>query len=114
MMNLLERLDRLMEAHNEKPTDLARKADIPVNTIYGLYKKGYENIKLSTLFKICNHYGISLDYLVKGAIGLSDETLMIASKIDALNDPYSLELIKSVVEIEVRRKNAAKTSESNE
>lgn len=105
-MNLLERLDQLMEAHNEKPTDLARNADIPVNTIYGLYKKGYENIKLTTLFKICDYYGVSLDYLVKGADGLSSETLLIASKIDAIDDPYSLELIRAVVDIEVKRKNS--------
>lgn len=105
-MNLLERLDLLMATHNEKPTDLARNADIPVNTIYGLYNKGYENMKLTTLFKICDYYGVSLDYLVKGAEGLSNETLMIASKIDAITDPHSLELIRTVVDIEVKRKNA--------
>lgn len=105
-MTLLDRLDRLMAAHNEKPADLARNADIPPNTIYGLYNKGYENMKLTTLFKICDYYGVSLDYLVKGAEGLSNETLMIASKIDALNDPHSLELIRAVVDIEVKRKNA--------
>lgn len=102
-MDLLDRVKRLMDTRGENNSTLAKNSGIPYTTIDGLFKRGWEKAQLSTIQKIADYYKVSLDYLVYGAQGLSEETLFLASKIDAIKDPISLELIKSVVEIETRR-----------
>lgn len=67
-MNLLERLDLLKAEHGDNNASLSKKSGIPYSTIDGLYKKGYQNMKLSTLEALCECYGVTLDYLAKGVI----------------------------------------------
>ena len=45
---------------------LSRASGLPYTTIDGIFKKGCDNIKLSTLEKLCKAFGVSLDYLVLG------------------------------------------------
>lgn len=68
-MDFLSRLDRLKASRGETNAALSKNSGIPYTTIDGLYKKGYENVKLSTLEALCAHYGVTLDYLVKGEEG---------------------------------------------
>lgn len=105
-MNLIRRVKKLMEQTNDNDSTLSKKSGIPYTTIKGLFERGSERAQMSTIQKLSEYFNVSIDYLVYGATGFSDETLMIASKIDALDDPHSLELIRTVVEIEVKRKNA--------
>ena len=65
-MNFLERLDKLKAARGDNNATLSKKSGIPYSTIDGLYKKGYENMKLSTLEALCEYFGVTLDYLAKG------------------------------------------------
>lgn len=60
----LKKLDYLMSQKGINRSVLARESGIPYTTIDGLYKKGYDNIKLSTLNKLCDYFGVTLDYLV--------------------------------------------------
>lgn len=64
-MNLIEKLDALKAKTNDNNLSLAKKAGIPPTTIYGIYDKGYKNMKLSTLQALCDYFGVSLDYLAK-------------------------------------------------
>ena len=64
-MNLLEKLDALKARTGDSNLSLAKKAGVPPTTIYGLYQKGYENMKLSTLQAICDYFDVPLDYLAK-------------------------------------------------
>ncbi len=63
---LTETLDKLMEQKKINKRTLALDSGIPYTTIDGLYKKGSENTKLSTLMKLANYFGVTLDYLVYG------------------------------------------------
>ena len=101
-MNLLDRLDSLMAANGEKPADLAKNAGIPATTIYGLYNKGYKNAKITTIIKICDYYGVTLDYLIKGSSGISNDALILAAKYDRL-DKHSRELVELVINHEAKR-----------
>lgn len=101
-MDLLARIDSLMAANGEKPADLAKNAGIPATTIYGLYKKGYKNAKISTMIKICDYYGVTLDYLIMGNDGLSTDALNVAAKYDRL-DEGGRELVDFVVSHEAKR-----------
>jgi transcriptional regulator with XRE-family HTH domain len=47
---------------------LSKETGIPYTTIDGFYKKGTENIKLSTLKKLAEYFNCSLDYLVDDKI----------------------------------------------
>lgn len=65
-MDFLERLDKLIEARGINKNILSKESGIPYTTIDGFYKKGYENAKLSTIRKLCDYFGITMDYLVMG------------------------------------------------
>lgn len=63
-MNFLEKIDRLMFDRGINRHTLAAQSGIPYTTIMGLYTKGYDKIQLSTLKRLCDYFGVSLDYLV--------------------------------------------------
>ena len=61
-MDFLEKLDFLMGKYNLNKSTLSKSCGIPYTTIDGWYKRGYEGLKLPTLKKLSNYFGISLDY----------------------------------------------------
>ncbi len=64
-MSFLNKLEKLMSDKGiENLSRLSRETGIPYTTIDGFYKKGTENIKLSTLKKLANYFDCSLDFLV--------------------------------------------------
>ena len=67
-MTFLEKLEVLMVSKNINKRQLSIGSGIPYSTIDNLWKKGYENIKLSTLKTIASYFGVSLDFLVRDNI----------------------------------------------
>ncbi len=64
-MSFLNKLEKLMREKNiENINQLSKETGVPYTTIDGFYKKGTENIKLSTLRKLAEYFNCSLDYLV--------------------------------------------------
>ena len=61
-MDFLEKLDYLMDKRNLNKSTLSKACDIPYTTIDGWYKKGYAGLKLTTLRKLSNFFGTSLDF----------------------------------------------------
>lgn len=68
---------------------LSRETGIPYSTIDSLYKKGYENIKLSTLRKLANYFNCSLDFLVddeiQGKLSFDEATEYLNERLNAAN-----------------------------
>ena len=63
-MSFLNKLDILMKDRGINKSQLSKESGVPYTTIDGFYKKGTDNIKLSTLRKLADYFGCSLDYLV--------------------------------------------------
>lgn len=63
-MNFTDKLNLLMEQKKIRVSDLSRGSGIPYTTIDGFFKKGYSNIKLSTLKQLADFFEVSIDYLV--------------------------------------------------
>lgn len=61
-MDFLEKLNYLMEKNHLNKSTLSKACNIPYTTIDGWYKKGYEGLKLTTLRKLAQYFGTSLDY----------------------------------------------------
>ncbi len=61
-MDFLEKLNHLMLKNNLNKSTLSKACDIPYTTIDGWYKKGYAGLKLTTLRKLSNYFGTSLDF----------------------------------------------------
>lgn len=61
-MDFLEKLNYLMDKNQMNKSTLAKACNIPYTTVDGWYKRGYEGLKLPTLKKLSNYFGISLDY----------------------------------------------------
>ena len=62
-MNFTDKLDLLMERRGITRGKLAEETGIPYNTIVGFYTKGYRNMKLSNLKRLCEYFGLPLDVL---------------------------------------------------
>ena len=60
-MTLIEKIDYLLKKEGLNKRQLSIKADIPYTTIDGWYKRGYENMTLSTLKKLCRFLDVSRD-----------------------------------------------------
>lgn len=67
-MTLLEKIDYLMKKYDLNKNTLSKKSGIKYTTLDSLYKKGYSNVKLSTLMALARYFNVSLDYLVKDEI----------------------------------------------
>ncbi len=63
-MDFLEKLNYLMEKNHLNKSTLSKACNIPYTTIDGWYKKGYKGLKLTTLRKLAEYFGTSLDYWV--------------------------------------------------
>lgn len=63
-MAFLDKLDSLMAQQGINKNQLSQSTGVPYSTIDSFYKKGSDNIKLSTLRKLADYFGCSLDYLV--------------------------------------------------
>lgn len=63
-MTLLEKVEMLMNERNINNAQLAKGADIPYTTVDGFFKKGMDNVKLTTLKKLAKYFDCTLDYLV--------------------------------------------------
>ena len=65
-MSFIERLEYLMRKNGiSNRSELAKISGIPYTTIDGFYKKGSDNIKLSTLRKLAACLHCSLDFLTE-------------------------------------------------
>lgn len=63
-MDFINRLTVLMSERGINKSTLSKESGIPYTTIDGFYKKGTDNIKLSTLKKLSAYFNCSLDFLV--------------------------------------------------
>lgn len=63
-MSIEERLVQLMQIKGINKNQLSKLANIPYTTIDGMFKKGCDNMKLSTLVKLADYFDVSIDYLI--------------------------------------------------
>jgi len=62
-MDFLSKLEWLMKRDGLNRSTLAQKSGVPYTTIVGLFERGAENARLSTLNRLCACFNVSLDYL---------------------------------------------------
>lgn len=74
-MAFIEKLNKLMEERGLNKSSLARESGIPYTTIDGFYKKGTDNVKLSTLRKLASYFNCSLDYLADDSVDNQPHTI---------------------------------------
>lgn len=74
-MDFLEKLDDLMSREKLNKSTLSKASGIPYTTIDGWYKKGYEGLKISTLKRLSECFGTSLDYWFGDGEGVAMELM---------------------------------------
>lgn len=84
-MDFLEKLNHLMEKNHLNKSTLSKACNIPYTTIDGWYKKGYEGLKLTTLRKLADFFGTSLDYWVSEDNELTTEKAELLKKIQKMS-----------------------------
>lgn len=93
-MSFTDKLENLMKANGiSNKSELSRLSGIPYTTIDGFYKKGSDNIKLSTLKKLSECLHCSLDFLVDD---VNEEPVTIAAHFDG--DEYTEEELNTIRE----------------
>lgn len=104
-MNMLEKLDHLMEIRSMNKSTLSNMSGVPYTTIDAFYKKGYENAKISTLKKIATAMNVTLDYLVRDEIndidfGKTSDFLVTQAEVFHITKYRTLDyLAKDIVDI---------------
>jgi repressor LexA len=99
-MKFTEKLNMLMNEMGISRMGVAKGSGVPYTTIVNFYEKGTENIKLSTLRKLADFFGVSLDYLVddeqeiRVAPSMELVSLPIVGKISCGNGAIALEEIE--------------------
>lgn len=88
-------LERLMKERGLNRNTLSKQSGVPYTTIDGFYKKGYDNIKLSTLRQLSGFFNVSLDYLISG---VSEEKRDIDIYYEKLN-PLGKDMAKEYVRL---------------
>lgn len=91
-MNLREKLEFLMRRDNiTKKADLARDLDIAYSTIDNILKRDhFDNVKFSTLEKLCDYFHVDLRYLIKDEITDPNYGLSSLSSSDLSEDETNL------------------------
>lgn len=79
-MTFINKLDSLMNERGINKSILSKESGIPYTTIDGFYKKGTDNVKLSTLKKLAAYFNCTLDFLVDD--DSNDEPQTIAAHLD--------------------------------
>lgn len=103
-MSFIERLELQMEKNNiSNKSELSRLSGIPYTTIDGFYKKGSDNIKLSTLRKLADCLHCSLDYLVDDNSASQVDTLAAHFEGDEFTDEEMDEIMKFVEFVKNKR-----------
>lgn len=69
----IDMLDMLMNEKGINKSVLAKESGIPYTTIDGWYKKGNEDIRLSTLKKLCAYFNVSLDYIMESEVSQKEK-----------------------------------------
>lgn len=100
----LDILNGLMKTNGYNKNSLAKESGIPYTTIVGFYSKGTDNVKLSTLRKLADFFGVSLDYLINGdnnqtPLPVSSDELNLISQYRELNSEGKKEAVKRVNEL---------------
>ncbi len=114
-MNFIEKLNQLLEQNKIRISDLSRGSGVPYTTIDGFYKKGWSNIKLSTLKQIADYFGVTIDYLVNDdyseeAFENDRDIQSVVSKYSGLDD-MGKRIVKSELDKQCER--VRKVLESN-
>lgn len=82
----LKNLEMLMNARGLNKHSFSQQSGIPYKTIDNFWKKGCDNVKLTTLKRIASFFGVTLDYLIfgnersKGSVNITEheQNLIIA------------------------------------
>ena len=82
---LINTLEKLMEANGYNKNTLAKESGIPYTTIVGFYTKGTDNVKLSTLRKLADFFGVTLDYLIDNEVNKKTPPPLTAEENNLIN-----------------------------
>lgn len=101
-MDFLNKLDDLMASHGFNKHTLSMACGIPYTTIDAWYKKGYSNAKLSTIQKLADFFGVTIDYLMREEItdmnyGLTKNTPEPATTSSEAKEEEIYQMLKKLV-----------------
>lgn len=84
-MTFTEILDRQMAIRGINKNILSKESGVPYTTIDGFYKKGSDNVKLSTLKKLATYFDCSIDSLV-GYVTSEDEEQFTPRELEMIEE----------------------------
>lgn len=97
-----DRLTALMRERGLSKSELSAGSGIPYTTIDGWFKKGGENVRLSTLLRLAEYFSVSLDYLAGADEGMSPAEQLMVGRWRRL-DEHGQRMVKLTLEEEYAR-----------
>lgn len=62
-MNMVEKMQLMMDERSLTKADVARGADLPYATVDNLFKRGFEKTGYPTIRKLATYFDVSMEYL---------------------------------------------------
>lgn len=108
----LETLTALMAERGISKSELSQQSGIPYTTIDGWYKKGGSNVHLTTLVRLSDYFGVTLDYLAGREGGISPAEQLMLGRWRRL-DKHGKKMVSLTLNEEYERVSAEAESEKN-
>ncbi len=67
-MNMIEKIQLLMDERDLTKADVSKGAGIPYTTFDGWFKKGFENVRFPTLRKLALFFDVSMEFLISDEV----------------------------------------------
>ena len=67
-MDFTSRLRALMVSYGDTESTLAKRAGVPYTEIMALFTRRWEKAPVWIVCAVCEAYGVSMDYLVRGNV----------------------------------------------
>lgn len=93
----MNKLDDLMASQGFNKHTLSMACGIPYTTIDAWYKKGYSNAKLSTIQKLADFFGVTIDYLMREEITDINYGLIKNAPEPAVADPEAIRRMQLLI-----------------
>ena len=97
----LNTLEKLMNGRGLNKHSFSLQSGIPYKTIDNFWKKGYDNVKLGTLRKIADFFGVTLDFLIFGEereVTPEQQLSVLFAKLNKTGKLKTLEYIEDLTE----------------
>ena len=96
-MTMLEKIELLMRENDMNKRQISLRGEIPYSTVDGWWKKGFENMRVSTFKTLCAFFGVTME-----SMAYDDREIAYTKDEQMVFDAEDAELIRNYHRLDER------------